>query len=127
MAAVQVLLWVLGNSGVILSQLFRGFANGLKDMEVFNTRDLANAFKLAADTAYKAVMKPTEGDFNCCKGCAIMQWILPKMKDIVLFMENYRPWKRSIKSNSRNVTSIETSRSSRCWWKGFNVCFSWCT
>lgn len=49
-----------GNSGVILSQLFRGFANGLKDKEVASTEDLAKAFKLASDTAYKAVMKPTE-------------------------------------------------------------------
>ncbi len=55
------LMGARGNSGVILSQLFRGFANGLKNQNKVDTKVLANAFKLAADTAYKAVMKPTEG------------------------------------------------------------------
>lgn len=50
-----------GNSGVILSQLFRGFSKAIKKEEVLNTEIIANAFKSAADTAYKAVMKPTEG------------------------------------------------------------------
>ncbi len=55
------LMGARGNSGVILSQLFRGFANGLKDVDTVDTRVLANSFKEAANTAYKAVMKPTEG------------------------------------------------------------------
>ncbi|HLR34226.1 MAG TPA: DAK2 domain-containing protein [Tissierellales bacterium] len=55
------LMGARGNSGVILSQLFRGFANGLENHEQVNTKILANTFKLAANTAYKAVMKPTEG------------------------------------------------------------------
>lgn len=55
------LMGARGNSGVILSQLFRGFANGLKDKDTADTRVLANSFKEAANTAYKAVMKPTEG------------------------------------------------------------------
>lgn len=50
-----------GNSGVILSQLFRGFAKGLSGKDSVDIAGLAAAFKSASDTAYKAVMKPTEG------------------------------------------------------------------
>ncbi len=55
------LMGARGNSGVILSQLFRGFAIGFKDKDVADVDTLAAAFKEAANTAYKAVMKPTEG------------------------------------------------------------------
>jgi len=50
-----------GNSGVILSQLFRGFARGLGDKSVANAEDLAEALSKSAEMAYKAVMKPKEG------------------------------------------------------------------
>ncbi|MDD4688489.1 MAG: DAK2 domain-containing protein [Eubacteriales bacterium] len=50
-----------GNSGVILSQLFRGISRSVKDKAEINAEDLANAFALGSATAYKAVMKPTEG------------------------------------------------------------------
>lgn len=50
-----------GNSGVILSQLFRGFTKSIKELEVLTTKDVATGFKKAVDTAYKAVMKPKEG------------------------------------------------------------------
>lgn len=50
-----------GNSGVILSLIFRGFANGFKDLETAGGKDVANAFTMGAEAAYKAVMKPTEG------------------------------------------------------------------
>lgn len=50
-----------GNSGVILSLLFRGFADGLKDKEQASGKDLVQALGLGVDAAYKAVMKPTEG------------------------------------------------------------------
>lgn len=55
------LMGARGNSGVILSQLFRGFANGLKNQKEVNVKSLAEGLKEASDTAYKAVMKPTEG------------------------------------------------------------------
>lgn len=55
------LMGARGNSGVILSQLFRGFANGLNGKVTIDIRTLAEALKQASDTAYKAVMKPTEG------------------------------------------------------------------
>ena len=50
-----------GNSGVILSQLFRGFYKGVKDQDVLTTETVAVGFKKAVETAYKAVMKPKEG------------------------------------------------------------------
>ncbi len=50
-----------GNSGVITSLLFRGFAKGIGDEEYVTAKNLADAFKLGVEAAYKAVMKPTEG------------------------------------------------------------------
>ncbi|MBO4832022.1 MAG: DAK2 domain-containing protein [Oscillospiraceae bacterium] len=50
-----------GNSGVILSLLFRGIAKHLKDMTSADANDFAQALVSGVDTAYKAVMKPTEG------------------------------------------------------------------
>lgn len=50
-----------GNSGVILSQLLRGFTKALRDEKEINVRNLAAACERAKETAYKAVMKPKEG------------------------------------------------------------------
>lgn len=50
-----------GNSGVITSLLFRGFAKGIGDDEYVTAENIAKAFKEGVDAAYKAVMKPTEG------------------------------------------------------------------
>ena len=50
-----------GNSGVILSLIFRGFSKGLKGLEEAGAQDVVNALKSGVDAAYKAVMKPTEG------------------------------------------------------------------
>lgn len=60
-----------GNSGVILSQLFRGFTKEIKAVETIDVRTLANAFVRATETAYKAVMKPKEGTIlTVAKGMA---------------------------------------------------------
>ena len=50
-----------GNSGVITSLLFRGFAKGMGDDEFATPENISAAFELGVDAAYKAVMKPTEG------------------------------------------------------------------
>ena len=50
-----------GNSGVILSQLLRGFTKGIREHEELDVLTLSNAFQKAVETAYKAVMKPKEG------------------------------------------------------------------
>lgn len=59
--AQGALMGARGNSGVILSQIWRGLAAGLSGKEVFGTADLAQAFQSASDTAYKGVMRPVEG------------------------------------------------------------------
>ena len=60
-----------GNSGVILSQLFRGFTKGIKEHKEIDVIVLANALVKAKETAYKAVMKPKEGTIlTVAKGIA---------------------------------------------------------
>ena len=60
-----------GNSGVILSQLLRGFTKGIRDHEELDVIDLAGAMQKAVETAYKAVMKPKEGTIlTVAKGAA---------------------------------------------------------
>lgn len=60
-AAGAMLRGARGNSGVILSILFRGFSKGLEGKDSANGEDLVNALDLGVEAAYKAVMKPTEG------------------------------------------------------------------
>ena len=60
-AASAMLRGARGNSGVILSLLFRGFAKYLKGLEDCGGAELAGALQSGVDAAYKAVMKPTEG------------------------------------------------------------------
>lgn len=55
------LMGARGNSGVILSQIIRGFAKSIEGKDKIYTQDLAKAFKNGSDTAYKAVIKPVEG------------------------------------------------------------------
>ena len=56
-----LLMGARGNSGVITSQIFRGFALSLKDKKVIKVMDLADAFISAQNVAYAAVMRPVEG------------------------------------------------------------------
>jgi uncharacterized protein len=56
-----LLMGARGNSGVILSQLFRGFSKSIEQKASINSRELAKAFDAGVKTAYKAVMKPVEG------------------------------------------------------------------
>lgn len=59
--AMGALMGARGNSGVILSQFFRGFAKELKGIDDGGAKELARALVSASDTAYQAVMKPVEG------------------------------------------------------------------
>jgi hypothetical protein len=61
LVAKGALMGARGNSGVILSQLWRGFARGLQDHDVIDGAGLVMAFTDARDTAYKGVVKPVEG------------------------------------------------------------------
>ncbi|SEB19671.1 hypothetical protein SAMN05421743_12638 [Thalassobacillus cyri] len=59
--AKGLLMGARGNSGVILSQLFRGFGKELAQKDSCNTKEFAQALQSGVETAYKAVMKPVEG------------------------------------------------------------------
>ncbi len=56
-----LLMGARGNSGVILSQLFRGFSKSIESKEDINAWEFAQAFQAGVDAAYKAIMKPVEG------------------------------------------------------------------
>ena len=60
-AASAMLRGARGNSGVILSLLFRGFSKGVEGLDELSGADLTEALSLGVEAAYKAVMKPTEG------------------------------------------------------------------
>lgn len=78
-----------GNSGVILSQLFRGFSKGLDSLEEAGTKELAAAIKKGMETAYKAVMKPKEGTIlTVARACAeSAEKNAEKITDIEEFLE----------------------------------------
>ncbi len=78
------LMGARGNSGVILSQLMRGFARALQDQPVLNNDLLAAAFAEARDTAYRGVVKPVEGT------------ILTVSKDMALAAEAARHTTRNV-------------------------------
>ena len=88
-AANGSLMGARGNSGVILSQLFRGFARGIRGRNKINTRNLAEALMTASDIAYKAVMKPVEGTIlTVARESAEAALIIANTeKNIVTFME----------------------------------------
>lgn len=65
------LMGARGNSGVILSQILRGFAKGLTDKDTASVQDLKDAFEEGSKFAYKAVMRPTEGTIlTIIRACA---------------------------------------------------------
>ena len=79
-----------GNSGVILSQLLRGFTKKIRDYEELNAEILAEAMGKAVETAYKAVMKPKEGTIlTVAKGAAEKAAELaPESTDLNAFIED---------------------------------------
>jgi hypothetical protein len=79
-----------GNSGVILSQLFRGFAKGMDGQAVATTAALAQAFVQASETAYRAVMKPKEGTMLTIGreiGAKAAE-IAPNVDDVIKFLKD---------------------------------------
>lgn len=77
-----------GNSGVILSQLFRGFTKAIKEVKEIDCLILANALDKAKETAYKAVMKPKEGTIlTVARGIADKGWELAEeTNDLEVFI-----------------------------------------
>ena len=86
-----LLMGARGNSGVILSQLFRGFGKAIEKEQTIDVKGLAAAFQGGVDTAYKAVMKPVEGTIltvareAAAKGMEIAE----TTDDLIVFMEAF--------------------------------------
>ncbi|GAA5415066.1 uncharacterized protein SA1069 [Paraliobacillus ryukyuensis] len=87
--AKGLLMGARGNSGVILSQLFRGFAQGINGKDTLTTTDFANALTSGVNTAYKAVIKPVEGTIlTVAKDTAKKaEQLAEEEKDFIPFME----------------------------------------
>lgn len=88
-AASGALRGARGNSGVITSQLLRGFSKGLEGMESAGTKELALAMEQGVKTAYKAVMKPKEGTIlTVARACAeAAARLAEETEDIELFLK----------------------------------------
>ncbi|UOE92881.1 DAK2 domain-containing protein [Alkalihalobacillus sp. LMS39] len=82
-----LLMGARGNSGVILSQLFRGFSKALEGKQDISGKDLAKAFDLGVTTAYKAVMKPVEGTILTVAKDSAKKAIAVKQDDATAVME----------------------------------------
>lgn len=84
-----LLMGARGNSGVILSQLFRGFAKYIESKSSLNGKEFAGAFEAGVQTAYKAVMKPVEGTMLTVAKDAAKRAVevARKNDDIVYIME----------------------------------------
>ena len=92
------LLGARGNSGVILSQLLRGFKEAIEDKEYIDIEGLMEAFVKASEVAYKAVMRPTEGT------------ILTVSKDLAGFaLKNYRNYTELSKFADDALIALEES------------------
>lgn len=84
-----LLMGARGNSGVILSQIFRGFANSVADKATLSARDLADALMAGAKIAYKSVMKPTEGTILTVirEAAAKANQLADETDDVVVLMQ----------------------------------------
>lgn len=84
-----LLMGARGNSGVILSQLFRGFGKFVEKEAAINAQAFAGAFQAGVDTAYKAVMKPVEGTILTVAREAAKKGVevAGRSNDIIIIME----------------------------------------
>ncbi|WP_071459407.1 DAK2 domain-containing protein [Bacillus massilinigeriensis] len=95
-----LLMGARGNSGVILSQLFRGFSKAIEQKHSINAKEFAEAMEAGVKTAYKAVMKPVEGTILTVAKDAAKKAVhaAGKQDDIALLMEDVlREAKASLK------------------------------
>jgi len=87
--AQGALMGARGNSGVILSQIWRGFARGLDDLDVMDTNIFSKALIEAKNTAYKGVVRPVEGTIlTVIKDIANASTFIKEQKDIVSMIES---------------------------------------
>lgn len=85
--AKGALMGARGNSGVILSQVFRGIAKGLENKDEVNALEFANSLLEGSKSAYKAVMRPTEGTILTIVRTAGESAVKSKYSDITMLMQ----------------------------------------
>ena len=97
-----------GNSGVILSQLLRGFTRHIKEYETVDIDIIAAAFEKAVETAYKAVMKPKEGTIlTVAKGGAKAAcYLADKGLDAVSYFENIVRYMREVLAKTPDMLPV---------------------
>ncbi len=97
-----------GNSGVILSQLFRGFCKDIKGKTTLNVDDIASGFSRAVETAYKAVMKPKEGTIlTVARGIAEQAAMSAAQgDDIIKFAESVIEYGDEVLSNTPELLPV---------------------
>ena len=102
------LMGARGNSGVILSQLFRGFAEGLKGQEKLTVPVLAAAMKSASEMTYLAVMKPTEGTILTVgrESAEFAVKHAKKYSDLILFSEAVLDKAKESLANTPNLLPV---------------------
>lgn len=87
-----------GNSGVILSQLLRGFTKGIRDLEELDAVALARAVDKGVETAYKAVMKPKEGTI-----LTVARGVADKALELAEDAENLQTFLEDVLEEGRRV------------------------
>lgn len=102
------LMGARGNSGVILSQLFRGFAEGLKGQDKLTVPVLAQAMKSASEMTYLAVMKPTEGTILTVgrESADFAVKHAKKYSDLILFSEAVLERAKESLANTPNLLPV---------------------
>ncbi len=97
-----------GNSGVILSQLFRGFSKELRDHDELNADVMAKALTRGAQTAYKAVMKPKEGTIlTVAKAAATKATELaPNTEDIIYLSEEILKYMEEVLAQTPDMLPV---------------------
>ncbi|MGM0501626.1 MAG: DAK2 domain-containing protein [Bacillota bacterium] len=104
--AMGALMGARGNSGVILSQLLKGLANGLEDCDVITVENLAQGLEQASEIAYQAVMKPVEGTIlTVAREVAEKAQELSDLSDLTEFM--YRIVKQAQESVAKTPQLLE--------------------
>ena len=97
-----------GNSGVILSQILRGFTRSIKELEELDVSDIADAFVKAVETAYKAVMKPKEGTILTVAkaGAHIAAYLADYDVDIVTYAEMINEYMREVLDKTPDMLPV---------------------
>ena len=107
-AASGALRGARGNSGVITSQLLRGFSKGLEGLETAGTKELAAAAEQGVKTAYKAVMKPKEGTIlTVARACAeAAQRLAEETEDVEVFLKGVLEYAHSVLNQTPDMLPV---------------------